>query len=356
MKMRKSGSGVVSLSRGLFGAIAIASFGCAGVGAGTPGWVNGETPAEFPKNKFVSALSTGANLGAAQSAAKAELSRVFSADLKSEIQLIDEETIVGDQSVQGSIFESNTTISSDIVLEGVEAPLHWRDPKTGEIWALAVLERRKECLRIRSEGKDLITELDALARDARTNPNPLLAIRSAVRGAGLGATLDGLQGRSRVLGSQCLNGRTVSTGELRSEAQRLVRTLSFVVNTADVDPRSGQTTGALPQLREKIADDLTTMGFQVGPASGASVIPIDAELRLQRVERGTDWVEFRWEGSAEIGSPVPGDPAIIVAESEGAESHPEPSTARLRSRRKGEQDLARQLKRRLESFLKENGG
>ena len=86
---------------------------------------------------------------------------------------------------------------------------------------------------------------------------------------------------------------------------------------------------------------------------GANVIPIDARLRLQRVERGTDWVEYRWEGSAEIGSPVPGDPAIIVAESEGAESHPEDSTARLRSRRKGEHDLARQLKQRLTIFLTE---
>ena len=46
--------------------------GCASTGA-TPGWVNGEAPAEFPKDKFVSALSTGATLGSAQVAAKAEL-------------------------------------------------------------------------------------------------------------------------------------------------------------------------------------------------------------------------------------------------------------------------------------------
>jgi hypothetical protein len=348
----------IQMIRGLLGSMALAALasgplGCTAIGGRTPGWVNGEAAAEFPKNKYVSALSTAATLGAAQTAAKGELSRVFSSDLESQIKLIDEETIVGDQSIQGSIFQSETTITSDVVLQGVEVPLQWRDPKTGDIWALAVLERRKECLRIRSEGDDLITQLDALALDARSNPNPLLAIRSAVQGAGLGQTLDGYQARSRVLGSQCLNGRTVSTGDLRSEAQRLLRTLSFVVNTADVDPRSGEPKGTLPQLREKIAGDLTSMGFQVGPAEGASIIPIDAQLRLQRVERGTEWVEFRWEGSAVIGSPIPGGPAAIVANSEGAESHPESSTARLRSRRKGEQDLARQLKRRLEAFLKE---
>ena len=52
--------------------------GCAGM-SGTPAWVNGEVPAEFPKNKFVSALGTGETLSAAQIASKGELSRVFSA-------------------------------------------------------------------------------------------------------------------------------------------------------------------------------------------------------------------------------------------------------------------------------------
>jgi len=84
------------------------------------------------------------------------------------------------------------------------------------------------------------------------------------------------------------------------------------------------------------------------------VIPVDARLRLRRVERGTEWIEYRWEGSAEIGSPDPGDPVIIVAESEGAESHPENSTARLRARRKGEQDLSRRLDTLLKAFLAED--
>jgi hypothetical protein len=97
------------------------------------------------------------------------------------------------------------------------------------------------------------------------------------------------------------------------------------------------------------------MGFQVGPASGASVIPVAARLRLSRVERGTEWIEYRWEGSAEIGSPVRGAPAVIAAESEGAESHPEDSTARLRARRKGELDLARKLDTRLKAFLAGDG-
>jgi hypothetical protein len=335
--------------------VSVGPLGCASMSA-TPGWVNGEVPAAYPKKKFVSALSTGETLGAAQVAAKGELSRVFSAELKSEIELIEQESVIGNSAVQGSELLSNTKIATNIELQGVEVPLHWRDPKTGEIWALAVLERNKECLRIRSEGSDLITELDALVEDARTSPNPLFAIRASVQAVGIGVTLDGLQARSRVLGSQCLTARSVRTGKLKADADAMLRRLSFVVKTEDVDPRTGKVKGGLPQLREQIAGNLTRMGFQVGPAAGASVVPIDARLRLSRVERGTQWVEYRWEGSAEIGSPIPGDPALIAAESEGAESHPEPSTARLRARRKGELDLSRKLDMRLKAFLAEGDG
>lgn len=326
--------------------------GCASMNA-TPGWVNGEVPAEFEKKKFVSALGTGDSLSAAQTAAKGELSRVFSAQLKSELELIEQETVVDGAAVQSTDLLNTTKIETDLELQGAEVPLHWRDPRSGEIWALAVLDRNKECLRIRSEGRDLITQLDRLVADARSNQNSLIAIRASVKAVDIGVTLDGLQARSRVLGSQCLTPRSIRTGQLKADADSMLRRLSFVVKTEDVDPRSGVVTGPLPQLREQIAGNLTRMGFQVGPAEGASVVPIEARLRLSRVERGTDWVEYRWEGSAEIGSPIPGDPAIIAAESEGAESHPEPSTARLRARRKGELDLSRKLDTRLKAFLAE---
>jgi len=335
--------------------LAISTIGCAGISR-TPAWVNGQAPPEFPKSKYVTALSTGESLAAAQVAAKGELSRVFSAQLASEIDLIDQETTLQGQAVSSSDILDRTTITTDIVLEGVEVPLHWRDPKSGDIWALAVLERRKECMRIRSEGSDLITELAAYTNESRSAQNPLLAIRASVNGVRVGSTLDGLQGRSRVLGSQCLPQRSVSTGKLKSEANQRLRSLSFVVNTSDVDASTGQKRGSLPQLREQIAGNLSKLGFQVGPAAGAQVIPIEARLRLSRVARGTEWIEYRYEGSAEVGSPVAGDPAMIVVDTDGAESHPDPTSARLRARRSGEKALAHQLDQGIKAFLAEAEG
>lgn len=337
----------IAFAVGLF-----ALMGCAGTG-GVPAWVNGARPPDYPESRYVSAIGTGEDLSAAQIAAKGELSRVFSAKLASEIELIDRENVIDGVSSVSSDLLDTTRITTDLELQGVEVPLHWRDPKTGEIWALAVLERNTECLRIRSEGRDLVTELDGYVRTARSTPNPLAAIRASVHGVRVGAALDGLQARSRVLGTQCAPPRSVSTGQLRSEAAERLARLSFVVRTAEVDPRTGEATGALPQLREEIAGNLSRMGFQVGPAAGARVVPIDARLRLSRVERGTEWIEYRYEGSAEIGSPVVGEPAMIVVEASGAESHPEASSARLRARRGGERALAHQLDQRLAAFLEE---
>jgi len=332
--------------------LGLGGLGCAGTGV-APSWLRGDLPPEYAKSRYVTAVGAGDSLEAADIAAKSELSRIFSAELKSEVQLIEEERSRGDRSSSQSDLLVDTKIRTDAVLQGVEVSLHWHDPKTGQTWAFAVLERSKECLRIRAEGRDLNTRLDALASESRNQSNPLLAIRAAVQATKLAVELDGLAARSRVLGNQCIEGRSVSTGQMQAEVDARMNALTFVVSAQDIDGSTGRAQGSLPQLRERIAGNLTRLGFQVGPSAGAEVIPIAARLRLSRVARNTDWIEYRWEGSAEVGSPIAGDPAVIAAQSEGAESHPQDSTARLRARRKGEQDLARRLDTLLKAFLGE---
>ncbi len=351
---RRQGSGReadrIRIALGILGLVW--GVGCAGLG-GAPEWVDGEPPPEYPNAKFVSARGTGETLEAASASAKAELSRIFAAELDSQLELVDQETTQGGESESRSDLLVRTTISSDARLEGVEVPLHWRDRRTRQFWALAVLERNTECLRVRSESRDLITRLDGLAVEARSQANPLLAVRAGIQATGLARRLDGLEARSRVLGSACVVGRSVSTGEMLAETDARLRGLTFVVRAEDIDGRTGRSQGSLPQLRERIAGNLTRLGFQVGPSQGADVIPVEARLRLSRVARGTEWVEYRWEGSAEVGSARQGEPVLIAAESEGAESHPVDATARLRARRKGEQDLSRQLDTLLKAFLAE---
>jgi hypothetical protein len=327
------------------------ALGCGARGQAAPGWVEGEPAAGYPKARYVTAIGTGATLDEARAGAKSELSRIFSAELSSEARLVEEETTSGGESRSESSLLVDTRIRTDVELEGVEVPLHWRDARRDEVWALAVLERNAECLRIRAEGRDLSTRLEGWISEAEAASHPLAGVRSARQAVEVGLVLDGLQARSRVLGSQCLDAPRVPTGVLVADLETRLEGLRFVVEAREIDARGDAPQDTLPQLRERIARDLTELGFQVGPGVEGVVIPVVARLRLRRVERGTRWVEFRWEGFAEVGHPVEGEPSILVAQGEGSESHPEASTARLRARHMGERDLAHVLRSRLEHFL-----
>ncbi|MBW2422960.1 MAG: LPP20 family lipoprotein [Deltaproteobacteria bacterium] len=327
------------------------ALGCGAWGEGVPGWVQGEPAAGYPKASYVTAIGTGATLDEARAGAKSELSRIFSAELSSEAHLVEEETTSDGESRSESRLLVDTRIRSDVELEGVEVPLHWRDARRDEVWALAVLERNAECLRIRAQGRDLSTRLEAWTAEAEAASHPLAGVRSARQAVRVGVALDGLQARSRVLGSQCLDAPRPSTGVLFADLEARLESLRFVVEARELDARGGAPQETLPQLRERIARDLTELGFQVGPGVEGVAIPVVARLRLRRVERGTQWVEYRWEGFAEVGHPVEGEPSILVAQGEGSESHPEASTARLRARHMGERDLAHALRTRLEHFL-----
>lgn len=329
-----------------------------------PEWVELGAAEAYPRERYVSALGTGPTLADAQLAAKAELTRIFSTDLVSEIRLIDEEFKEGGSAWQRSQLTSEIEITTDANLEGLEAPLFWQEPDSGTFWSLAVLDRNRECVRIRAEGRDLVRRLAGTRETLQAG----LASRPAeqsLRGLQLrrlalsyGRALDALEGRSRVLGMGCVPVRPISTAALFREEAETRAALRFEIRALDLDPVNGEVLGRLPQLGDQIARNLTRMGFQVTSDIVPGRIPVTAELRLQRVNRGGGtrasdvggaWVEYRWEGVAAIG----GEPAgsVLVAEFDGAESHPEAATARLRARRQGELGLSRGLDRALKAFL-----
>ncbi len=342
-----------TVARHVSSCVAVFFLGCAAFDS-TPAWVNGGQPPGYSKHDYVSAVGVGETLAAAQIAAMTELSSVFSIRLTSEVEINGRETTVDDRTTDRFEMLVETKISTEIELEGAEIPLHWRDSRRGEVWALAVLDRQKECARIGKRGHDLATRLDWTLAGLPTSTDPLDAIRVRLAALAVGIELDGLRARSRAVGSECMTADTLSTGRLRAELDSLLRALSFVVTAQEIDPRTGEPLGNLPQLRETIAGNLTRMGFQVGPVEGARMVPIVADMRLQRARRGPDWVEYRWEGSARVMRPLPSKDVVIAAAGEGAESHPEDSMARLRARRKGERALSSRLDAMLNAFLLEN--
>ena len=83
-------------------------------------------------------------------------------------------------------------------LQGVEVPLHWRDPKNGDVWALAVLERRKDL------------------RSTSNNPFDGRSPRK-LRGPTFGDTLKNHDGRSRVVSVALKDRAAILMGGYRAD-------------------------------------------------------------------------------------------------------------------------------------------
>lgn len=319
-----------------------------------PSWVEGAPLPAYPPDEYVTAIGTGRDLEEAVAHAKAELSRIFSAELESKLELVEFEQWKGGRTQGDTQLTVETRIETEIVFEGAEVPVHWRESDSGRVWALAVLERVPECRRIRDEAGLLLERIEG-DRDGRVAPGPaLLGLRATMRTAARSRELDRLEARSRVLGLRCVPGRAETTGSIEREVADRRSTLTFMIETewvllgaAESDPFSRR----LPHLEEKIAANLVAMGFRVGPSSGAEVVPIGAHLRLQRLERGARWAEYRWEGAFQVGRTPNGQAAVLGGQGEGSESHPEPEVAFLRARVRAEQDLSRQLDTLLRAYL-----
>ncbi len=335
-------------------------------GGGAPAWIDGESPAAYPKDRFVTALGRGASAAEARSRARVELENVFATRTLEETPSSERMSPTEAGSQREPVPLGGDAAFREGEPEAVLVPLEWSDPERGDFRALAVLERAPECERIRRLAGELESELDALVArpaestragaDAPSDTNPLAEVRRSTRALRVGLALDTLASRGRVLGLSCLSPRSIETDALRARARASRAALSFVVRTADIDARSGRRMGPLRQLREQIAGNLTRLGFQVGPAEGATIVPIEAVLRLRRMKRSRGAVEVRWEGEAEIAGDGSPDEPILVARSEGVERHPEPATARLRARWEGERDLARRLDERLAAYMNEGLG
>lgn len=329
--------------------------------APAPDWVTGVPPAEYPPDAFLVAVGTGADLEEAGANAKAELARVFSAEIVSSLSLSETEQMEGMRSRTASDLWVETRIDARNEIEGAEIARHWSRSAAGppRIWALAVLEKGPECRRIREAARRWMPRAEEPDFAVRGLPvSPLLAVQEAERALARGRALSGLAARSRVLGRLCVPVVRDELGALERDLREAQARIRFVFETEGRE-RSSETDSpraevwTLEGLEERLAEKLTAHGFKVGGGFelASDAVPIRVRLRLEPVSRGLSWHEVRWEGAFAIGA-LGGDPVSPLAgRASGSESHPEPATARLRARLAAEQVLAREIDMLLRRFL-----
>ena len=186
--------------------LALVLFACRSA-APAPDWVAGLSPAEYPPEAFLVAVGTGADLEEAGANAKAELARIFSAEIVSSLSLSETERMEGARSRTVSDLWVETRIDSRNQIEGAEIARHWsrNAAPSPRVWALVVLEKGPECRRIREAAKRWTAEPEASGSSAASAPmSPLRSVQEAERALARGRALSDLAARSRVLGRLCV--------------------------------------------------------------------------------------------------------------------------------------------------------
>ena len=248
-----------------------------------PAWTGGKS-SRYPDAAYLIGVGVAPDRGRAEDRARAEIAKIF------EVRIVAKDTSLESawlsrsgavatdayrQQVQGEL-----AATTDKVLQGVRIADFWHDPKGGDDYALAVLDRRRQ-------GQGLRSALDELDREMRAQVRQAEATDAVLRRLGhLMQAVKALDRRRevaadlRVVDPLGLVPEPAYTGaELTARLERAARGLHLGIGLEG--DREGIVTGALVRA-------LAGIGIQLAPAG-------EQNLRLQ----GTVGVE-----SYQVGGPL----------------------------------------------------
>jgi hypothetical protein len=154
---------------------------CAWFGHGaTPAWIEG-TSKEHPPSRYLVGVGQADSPPEAASRAYAAVSRIFKAEINAQSK--DWESFLVLEKKGTALAERRLTldqvtrVSTDKVLENVRLLDAWRDPKTGQHYALAGMERAQAGAALHEKIADLDREIQADVRESQEAQDKLAAVR-----------------------------------------------------------------------------------------------------------------------------------------------------------------------------------
>jgi hypothetical protein len=334
-------------------ALAALSLACASGGGARPDWVDGPASA-WPEAAWVTAVATGRDADSASANARAELSRIFHSRVESTLRDVTEFSNPGDGGATTLIekLAIDTTVSTEGSFEGVRIGDTWEE-RAATWHAVAVLEKAAMRRSLEAPLADSATRVQghqARADSAATALGRAKALIDAVRAS---RERDGLVARARVVGRPPDAFRP-STGDLERDLDAVLAGTRFAVRALEVDPATGDVSGALPALREQLEERITRIGFQVASEGRSDAnVWLTCRMSLQEVPRGFEGHFFRWEGAYELTGAPPHGPVVLASQASGGESYATRSVARSRALAKGAEKLAGDLEGQISRYLRE---
>jgi hypothetical protein len=258
-----------------------------------PDWVSGPS-SRYPKTAFLTGVGTAESREPAEEDARAELARIFQADVSSRVSAYEKYFQVrggGNAQTTDEVSLANlTTVSTRMVLEGSEVVEVFKQKGTGQYYALAVLDRSKSARILRDRILRLDDETTMLLQSADGASDKLAQLKYLKRSVPKFVLRDAYDTQLRIVdpAGGGVPGQANAEGIKTRIEHLLAKEVSIGVSV----------TGAgVDELRARILTELGALGLPVVPdrPGGEFDLRLDVRSTFKVTRRSQGFVDAHWE-------------------------------------------------------------
>ena len=272
-------------------ALAGASAAWAEVRNPKPDWVDSQS-VEYAQDRYITGVGAGDDRSVAQDRARAEISKVFSANVKVDTTLTESEINTGQGSTTRNSFSQsiaqNVKTLSEKVLEGVQVVEHWQDNASRVHYALAVLDRAKARAGVIEKLKEFDKQAQEWKDQLEKGGEKLARAKAGMRLMTLLKARADLNGELRVIEAA---GRGLDSpldeGAAKAAAAKAVSALDVAVDM------SGQ---GSDEVETGLVRGLTALGLQAKVGAGRDP-DITVEGKMETASLPGDGSKWKWARS-----------------------------------------------------------
>lgn len=320
-----------------------------------PDWISGFSK-KYPEQTYLIGIGLGENLDEARSAARAEIAKVFWAQIVQSSKEFKQETSIQ----QGSKIEtsakvqaeSETKVFTEDILQGVEIADTWFDEKNKTYYALAILDKLKTraLLSIQIVDQEEIIQTQFTA--AKKSGSPIEEIRALSAALQSWDKKESLLAKKRIVDPVPVPELSAgpSPVEIQKQKEEALSKIIFVVDLVKEEENSN--------LKGVIGEVISKTGFRVSPAilekiePDSLVIIIRCQLAVEPFNRDNpQWKFYRWQGNIEMVEGVPNGKVLATTSRQGEVSQITEATAKIKAITEARQTLALAVEQQIRAYI-----
>ncbi len=249
-----------------------------------PEWTRGtSTSAAHPAEHYLTGVGIDRERGRAEDRARAEIAKIFQVSiLARETSSEVERSFRAGAAVEGEYRQSvqaELTAVTDKVLQGVTIAEVWREPRSGEFYALTVLDRRQAARSLRTE----LNELDERAMEqvlaAEKSPSPFRRIGLYLQALQALDKREGVAADLRIVGGGTVLPPPYSRADVAGRLDRTAAALGVAVELENDRQRIVETS---------LIRALAGTGFRIVSVAEADLI-VGGEVNVEAYRSQDPW-------------------------------------------------------------------